>query len=55
MSEVIRVVFAGAKGRMGRALLPGIAAADGVEVVAEVEREDDLATAIVDTFAAIPE
>ncbi len=39
---VIRVVFAGAQGRMGRALLPGLAAADDVTIVAEVEQGDDL-------------
>ena len=38
----IRVVFSGAAGRMGRALCPGLRAAEGIELVAEVDVEDDL-------------
>jgi 4-hydroxy-tetrahydrodipicolinate reductase len=41
----IRVLFSGAKGRMGRALLPGLASAPGVEVVAEIDLGDDLGAA----------
>ena len=39
----IRVAFAGARGRTGRVLVPGIAAAEGIELVAEIEKGDDLA------------
>ena len=39
---MIRVVFSGAAGRMGQALLPGIRQAEGIEVVGEVEKDDDL-------------
>jgi 4-hydroxy-tetrahydrodipicolinate reductase len=40
--SAIRVVFSGARGRMGRALLPGLRAAAGIEVVGEVDVDDDL-------------
>jgi 4-hydroxy-tetrahydrodipicolinate reductase len=42
----IRIVFSGARGRMGRALLPGLRAADGLEVVGEVDLDDDLEEAV---------
>jgi 4-hydroxy-tetrahydrodipicolinate reductase len=42
----IRVLFSGAQGRMGRALLPGLRAAPGVEVVAETDLGDDLGAAV---------
>lgn len=38
----LRVVFSGARGKMGRALLPGLRETDGLEVVGEVEKGDDL-------------
>jgi len=38
----IRVVFSGAAGRMGRTLVPALAAADGIDLVGEVEKNDDL-------------
>lgn len=38
----IRTVFAGAKGRMGAALLPGLARTDDIEIVAQVDVGDDL-------------
>lgn len=44
--QPIRVVFSGAKGRMGQALLPGLKAAPGIDVVAEIDRGDDLAAAV---------
>ncbi len=42
----IRVVLAGSEGRMGSALLPGLREAEGIEVVATVDAEDDLAATI---------
>lgn len=45
MSE-IRIVFSGAKGRMGRALLPGLRACEGLRVVGEVDLGDDLAATV---------
>ncbi len=51
--EDIRVAFAGAKGRMGRALVPGIAAADGVDLVAEIEKGDDLVRIVRDASAHV--
>ena len=42
----IRVVFSGALGRMGRALVPGLRAAEGIALVAETDKDDDLAAAI---------
>lgn len=41
----IRTVLAGALGRMGRVIGPGLASAPGIELVAEVEVDDDLAAA----------
>jgi len=41
------VVFSGAAGRMGRALCPGLAAADGISLVAQIDHGDS----IVDTVA----
>jgi 4-hydroxy-tetrahydrodipicolinate reductase len=41
-----RVLFSGAAGRMGRVLVPALAAAEGVELVAEAEIEDDLGALI---------
>lgn len=49
----LKVLFSGARGRMGRALLPGIRAADGVTVVAETDVDDDLAASIRDTQADV--
>ena len=49
----IRVVFSGAKGRMGRALLPGLRAAEGLEVVAETDVADDLLVVVADTRADV--
>lgn len=40
--STIRVALAGARGRMGRVVGPGLAAAAGLELVAEVEADDDL-------------
>ena len=52
MSDM-RIVFAGAKGRMGQALLPGLRATEGIEVVAEIDHGDDLATAVADGDADV--
>ncbi len=49
----IRVLFSGAKGRMGQALLPGLRAAEGIDVVAETDVDDDLAAAIRDSRADV--
>lgn len=49
----IRVVFSGAKGRMGQVLVPALHAADGVEVVGEVDLGDDLGAVIRDTSAEV--
>lgn len=38
----LRVLFSGAAGKMGRALLPGLQAAPDLEIVAETGRADDL-------------
>lgn len=38
----LRLLFSGAKGRMGQALLPGLRAAPDLEVVAETDVEHDL-------------
>lgn len=43
--RTIRTVLAGARGRMGRVIGPGLASAAGIELVAEVEVGDDLAAA----------
>ena len=50
---VLRVVFAGAAGRMGRALLPGLAQAADLEIVAEVEKGDDLEARARETRANV--
>jgi 4-hydroxy-tetrahydrodipicolinate reductase len=52
MSE-IRIVFSGAKGRVGRALLPGLRAAEGLAVVGEVDLGDDLLAAVRDGAADV--
>ena len=39
---MIRVAFAGARGRMGRALVPALHEQEDVQVVAEIEVDDDL-------------
>lgn len=52
MSE-IRVLFAGAKGRMGAALLPGLRETAGVAVVGEVDLGDDLAASIGEARADV--
>ena len=41
-NDSIRIALSGARGRMGRALLPGLQAAPDVTVVAEIELDDDL-------------
>lgn len=51
--DPIRVLFSGATGRMGRALLPGLRAAEGIEVVAETGAEDDLVVIVADTRAEV--
>jgi 4-hydroxy-tetrahydrodipicolinate reductase len=38
----LRVLFSGAKGKMGQALLPGLRAASDLEVVGETDQGDDL-------------
>ncbi|MDA1194899.1 MAG: 4-hydroxy-tetrahydrodipicolinate reductase, partial [Planctomycetota bacterium] len=40
--SAIRIVFSGAQGRMGRALLPGLRANPALEVVGETDLGDDL-------------
>lgn len=52
-SEPIRIVFSGALGRMGQALVPTLDAADGLTVVAQVDAGDDLVAAIRDTDAQV--
>jgi 4-hydroxy-tetrahydrodipicolinate reductase len=49
----IRVVFSGSKGRMGTALLPGLRAAEGIEVVGEVDLGDDLVATARDAKAQV--
>lgn len=49
----LRVVFSGARGRMGRVLVPGIADADGMRVVGEVEKGDDLVACVRDAEADV--
>ena len=44
--SALRIVFAGAQGRMGQALLPGLHAEEGIEVVAAIDRDDDLAATL---------
>jgi 4-hydroxy-tetrahydrodipicolinate reductase len=51
--DAIRIVFSGAKGRMGRALCPGLASAAGLELVGEVDLGGDLARAVADTKAHV--
>lgn len=51
MSETTRVVFSGAQGRMGQALLPALRTSPGVEVVGEVDQGDDLGQVIRDVRA----
>lgn len=53
MTERTRVAFAGARGRMGLALLPGLAAAPDVEIVAEIEKGDDLVRLVRETGATV--
>ncbi len=43
VSTSIRVAFSGAKGRMGRALIPGLADEPDISLVAQIDLEDDLA------------
>jgi 4-hydroxy-tetrahydrodipicolinate reductase len=52
-AEVIRVLFSGARGRMGQALLPGLREAEGIEVVAETDVDDDLLVVVADTRADV--
>jgi 4-hydroxy-tetrahydrodipicolinate reductase len=49
----LRVVFSGAAGRMGRALLPGLRAAEGIDVVGEIDVDDDLLVVVADTRADV--
>ena len=51
--EPIRVVFSGAQGRMGRALVPGLHAAEGLDLVAETDVDDDLLVVVADTRAQV--
>ena len=46
-----RIVFSGALGRMGRALLPGLREAEGIEVVGEIDKDDDLVQVVRDAKA----
>jgi 4-hydroxy-tetrahydrodipicolinate reductase len=46
VSDVVRVVVAGAGGRMGRAACEAVEAADDLRLVARVGRDDDLAGAL---------
>lgn len=48
-----RVVFSGARGRMGRVLVPGLCEAEGVMLVGEVEKGDDLGAVVRDTEADV--
>lgn len=41
----IRVALSGAAGRMGRVVLPGLEGTPGIEVVARIEKDDDLVAA----------
>ncbi len=52
-AEAIRVVFSGAKGRMGQALVPGLGRAAGIELVAETDVDDDLLVVVADTRAQV--
>lgn len=49
----LKVLFAGARGRMGQALLPGLRAAPDLEVVATVERGDDLVARVRESGAQV--
>ncbi|MFM8385548.1 MAG: 4-hydroxy-tetrahydrodipicolinate reductase [Planctomycetia bacterium] len=49
----IKVLFSGARGRMGQALLPGLRAAPGLEVVSTVDRGDDLVARVRETGAQV--
>lgn len=49
----MRVVFSGALGRMGRALCPALATADGIELVAEVDKDDDLEAVVRESGADV--
>lgn len=44
--SAIRVIFVGSQGRMGRALLPGLRATEGLELVAALDRDDDVAASL---------
>jgi 4-hydroxy-tetrahydrodipicolinate reductase len=46
VNEPVRIVFAGAAGRVGRGLLPGLRSAEGIAVVGEVEKGEDLVDAV---------
>ena len=52
-AQRVRVAFAGAAGRMGRALLPGLRAAEDLDVVAEIEEGDDLEARVRDAKADV--
>ena len=45
-SQEIRVALAGARGRMGRSIAPALREAPDLELVAEIERHDDLAAVL---------
>jgi 4-hydroxy-tetrahydrodipicolinate reductase len=46
---MIRVAVSGARGRMGSEVVRAVTAADGMEVVAEIEFDDDLAAILKET------
>src|SRR3990167_609411 len=50
---MIKVIVAGAKGKMGQASVLAIKKADGLDLVAEISRGDDLASAIQKTQAEV--
>lgn len=50
---MIKVIVAGAKGKMGQASVDAITKAAGLDLVAKLSREDDLAKAIQDTGAEV--
>jgi 4-hydroxy-tetrahydrodipicolinate reductase len=52
-STRLRVAVSGARGKVGREIASGLAEADGVECVAEVEEGDDLSTALQQSHARV--
>ncbi|MDJ0973725.1 MAG: 4-hydroxy-tetrahydrodipicolinate reductase [Planctomycetota bacterium] len=51
--DTVRIVFSGAKGRMGSELVPALEAEPGIEVVATTDLGDDLAAAVRDHDADV--